>query len=485
MKSIWQKLHKIGDILHLPDMPNWVVVILALVLILRIPSFFEPYYYGDEMIYEALGQGVRQGLTLYKDVYDNKPPLLYLTAAVAGNHFWFKAILAFWSLATVFIFYKFAKNKVATIIFAILTTIPLLEGNTINAELFMIGPSILAFLVLLNNPPSRKASGGQVLLAGMLFGIATLFKIPAAFEIPAIIVFWIITTELSKWKEILKNTVILSLGFAIPIGLTFIWYFLRGALPEYLAAAYLQNLGYVHSWAVRDVPIIYRLGVVIAGIVTLWLFKNKLSKNFIFICLWTLFALFGVVLSGRPYPHYFIQAVAPVSLLLAMFFTNKTLEQSLTVIPLALAFFVPVYYQFYFYPTASYYQRFIYFATQKMSKITYFNSFSPTVNRNYEIANFLVMSSTPKDKVFMWDPDSSTVYALSRRLPPTKYVADYHVNDYSNKAGVAKELEKDPPKFIILTSNHPYPEISNLLKKRYILITQIGNSDIYSRMNVE
>ena len=111
MKSFWQKLHKIGDILHLPDMPNWLVGILALVIILRIPSFFEPYYYGDEMIYVTLGQGVRQGVTLYKDIYDNKPPLLYLTAALAGDLFWFKAILAFWSLVTIFIFYKLSSCR--------------------------------------------------------------------------------------------------------------------------------------------------------------------------------------------------------------------------------------------------------------------------------------------------------------------------------------------------------------------------------------
>ena len=56
---------------------------------------FEPYYYGDEMIYLALGQGLRQGIPLYLGLHDNKPPLLYLTAAISGNLFLFKVILAF------------------------------------------------------------------------------------------------------------------------------------------------------------------------------------------------------------------------------------------------------------------------------------------------------------------------------------------------------------------------------------------------------
>ncbi|HTK03946.1 MAG TPA: hypothetical protein VL401_04260 [Alphaproteobacteria bacterium] len=494
MKSIWNKLHKIGDILHLPDMPNWLVGILALVLILRIPSFFEPYYYGDEMIYLSLGQGVRQGLTLYQDVFDNKPPLLYLTAAIAGNLFWFKAILALWILVTVFVFYKLSKllfdppspkasegqGKIATLIFAILTTIPLLEGNTINAELFMIGPVILAFLILLTKNLNTKL----ILLAGILFGISALFKIPAIFDFPVIILYWLITSNFkTEWKDIIKKTFFLSLGLITPFLITFVWYFFRGALGDYITAAYLQNLNYIHSWTVRDVPMIYRFGIVICGIIILWFFRNKLSKKFIFFTLWLLYALFGVVLSGRPYPHYLIQATAPISFLLAMFFVDKTLEQSLTVIPLTLAIFVPFYYQFYVYPTASYYQRFINLAIHKISKEEYINSFGSKVNRNYKIAEFLTTSSTPKDNIFMWDPDSAAVYALSRRLPPIKYVADYHINDYSSKMEVANQLENNPPKFIILTSDHPYSEINTLLKNKYLLVEQIDDADIYVRKN--
>ena len=80
----------------------------------------------------------------------------------------------------------------------------------------------------------------------------------------------------------------------------------------------------------------------------------------------------------------------------------------------------------------------------------------------------------------MWGPDSPTVYALSRRLPPIKYVADYHVSDYWDRQMMVKTLAKDPPKFIILSGDSPLPEISPLLKKGYLLIQQIGNAQIWS-----
>ncbi len=499
MKSFWNKLHRLGDILHLPDMPNWLVGVLALVLILRIPSFFEPYYYGDEMIYMTLGTGVRQGLTLYKDLHDNKPPLLYLTAALAGNLFWFKAILAFWSLITIVLFWKlagrifqnqFKTQKIATILFAVFTTIPLLEGNTVNAELFMIGPVILAFIILFRSKTNFK----NIYWAGFLFGIAALFKIPAMFDMPVIVFYWIFTTNFnSGWKEIIKKTFILALGFATPILFTFAWYATREALPEYIKAAFLQNVGYVSSFRPDDVqksflaknaPLLIRGIVVLIGLAITFLMRKKVSNRFVFLCIWILFTLFAITLSERPYPHYLIQAVAPVAFLFATFFADKSIEQVLVVIPLTLAFFVPVYYKFSFYNTVGYYQRFIDFATKKTSKETYFSDFSKNANRNYEIADFLLRSSRQDDRVFMWDPDSATVYSLSRRLPPIKFTVPYHIHDYSSNKELASLLKANPPKFIILTSGNPLPEIGDILTNQYLLINQIGNANIYARTNL-
>jgi 4-amino-4-deoxy-L-arabinose transferase-like glycosyltransferase len=484
--------------IHKIHLPAWVVGVLAVVLILRIPSFFEPYYYGDEMIYLALGQGVRQGLILFKDIHDNKPPLLYLTAAIAGNLFWFKAILCFWSMFTVAFFYKlaaklFEKNirvqMVSTSLFAILTTIPLFEGNIVNAELFMIGFTLIALYILLSEGLGPK----KIFFAGFLFGIGALFKIPAAFDLPIIVAYWFMTNDFKNWGSVIKNTFILIAGFTSPILLSFAWYFVSGALPEYIKAAFMQNVGYLSSFRpgdiqkpfyVRNAPLLIRAAIVLAGTIVLYLSRKKLSKNFLLFCIWTLFGLFAVTLSERPYPHYFIQILAPISFFFGMFFAERSIEQALVVIPLAVSFFVPVYYKFYYYQTASYYTRFISFATGRMDKAQYFQSFASTVNRNYKISDFLTTSSLPSDRVFMWDPDSAIVYSLARRLPPVKYVADYHVNDYSSLSEVSKQLSENPPKFIILTSGHPYPNLSPLLENGYLLVSQIEDANIYSRRNL-
>ncbi|OGM77235.1 hypothetical protein A2210_02685 [Candidatus Woesebacteria bacterium RIFOXYA1_FULL_40_18] len=485
MKQILAKIHT----------PNWLCFLLLAVLILRIPSFFEPYSYGDEMIYLTMGEAVRQGIPLYKAVHDNKPPLLYLTAALGGNLFWFKATLAFWNLATIILFWKLVTSlfpnkdklhKIATAIFALASTLPLLEGNIANAEMFMIGPTILAFFILL----SKNLNFKNIFFSGVLFSIASLFKIPAAFDVGAIVVFWLIQSEFKKEKlaYVLKNTLYLTLGFLVPIGLSFLWFWTHGALGQYLTAAFLQNIGYLSSFRpqdiqkpffVRNAPLLIRALVVFAGSLILYLKRKKLSASFIFIVLWLLFSLFGVTLSERPYPHYLLQSLGPISMLFAILFTSQNLEQVLAIIPLTVAFLVPAYYKFYYYPTASYYLRFVSFATGRIGKEEYFSRFNGAVNRNYEISDFITKSTKKDDKIFVWG-DSPPIYALARRFPPIKYTAEYHINDFSSKSETALALTKDKPKMIVILPNtEEFMELNLLLSRNYLLIKKIDGAEIW------
>lgn len=490
MSNFWKKL------ISIIDTPLWLEFFFIFLLILRIPSFFEPYYYGDEMIYLAIGEGIRQGIPLYLGLHDNKPPLLYLTAAIAGNLFIFKAILAFWNLLTVYGFWKlsrhlFPKNiklqNISTAIFGLLTTLPLFEGNIANAELFMITPVIFAFLVLLSKPNTIK----NLIISGALFSFGALYKIPAAFDILGIISYWFIYTKLNfiNIKDFIRKSFYLSLGFITPIAITFVWFYLTGSLKEYFVAAYLQNFGYVSSWrpSVQNLsflqkngPLLTRFGLMLLGFLSLFLSKKKLSKEFVFISAWLLATLFAVTLSERPYPHYFVQSLAPISLLIGMLVTLKNIEQALSIIPLTIALFVPFYYKFWYYPTLSYYLRFFDFSIGKISKEEYLNKFSENITENYDIVNFLNTSAQKDDKIFVWSNDSAAIYSLSRRMPPIKYVADYHLIDFLNSNAAIEALKKTMPKFIITTKNSfEFPELYQFIYQKYYIIRDTGKSQIW------
>ena len=500
-------LKKIHGLLEKLNIPNWLAILLFVCLLLRIPSFFEPYYYGDEMIYLTLGQGLRQGVPLYSGLHDNKPPVLYLIAALAGSLVWFKVFLAVASLISIVLFAKIVKiifdlpagrvinkpkaEKVSVVLFALFTTLPLLEGNIANAENFMMAFSLGGIYILL----SKKLNIKNLLFSGILFGISFLTKIPALLDLPIIIVFWIITTQLNKENviKILRNSLYLTLGFLIPVVLSLIWYGVSGHLGDYLKAAFMQNVSYVSSWRpsdvqksflVRNAPLLIRFLIASFGIIITFIFRKKLSKPFILASVWLMLSLFAATLSERPYPHYLLQSAGPIVILLGILFTQKTVEQSLVVIPLLFAFLVPVYYKFWYYPTTSYYFRFIKYMTGISSKDKYFSAFNKYTQRNYQIANFLVSSSYKKDKVFVWGPDSPTIYALSRRIPPIKYVADYHVFDYSSKGEIVKMLSSNKPRFIIITSEaKPFLEMTSLLRQNYLPVNRIDDAEIWSLIN--
>lgn len=484
-------LKKLNKSLHTP---LWLFGLLLIVLILRIPSFFEPYAYGDEMIYLVLGEALRQGVPLYQGIHDNKPPLLYVMAGISGSLFVFRVILALWNFVTIYIFWKlldhlFPKNKaiqiVGTTIFAVLTTLPLLEGNIANAEIFMIGTTIAAFYILL----TRKLTPTVLISSGFLLSISILFKVPALFDIPAIVLYWILTVKIST-KNILavsKQTLYLALGVVVPIALTFVWYYFQGALHEYLIAAFGQNVGYLSSFRpgdkqepflVRNAPLLMRAAVVTTGIGFLAYFRKKLSKQYLFATLWLLVTLFAVTLSERPYPHYLIQSIPPLSILIGMLVGSQKIEQVLAIFPITVFLFTPYYYNFWKYPTIPYYQRFLSFATGAISVDDYKASFGGNVVRNYKIADYILQSGTD-DTLFVWG-DNASLYALTRKLPPNRFSVDYHIFDfYSTDKTLADLYEKEPTFIVVLPDSPEFPGLQTFLRKNYGLTETIDGAEIW------
>ena len=258
-------------------------LMFILIFFLRLPSLFEPFTYGDEGIYLTLGQAVRHGLVLYRDIHDNKPPLLYLLAAIANNFSYFRLLLFGWSLLTIYIFFKmvrlvFSQNQTAVIIstlfFAILTSVHTFEGNVANAENFMLLPTISGFLLILRGLKSKRLL--HFFLAGTLFSLASLFKVPAVFDFLAAIVY-VFLISLKNKRSIIHYLISTTAGFIPPILITFIYFGFQKALPQYLAAAFFQNIPYLSSWTPEEslllhLPISLLNRVFLVGLTTFIIF---------------------------------------------------------------------------------------------------------------------------------------------------------------------------------------------------------------------
>jgi hypothetical protein len=155
-------------------------------------------------------------------------------------------------------------------------------------------------------------------------------------------------------------------------------------------------------------------------------------------------------------------------------------------IPMGLFFFVPNYYNFWRYDTFSYYEKFVNFATGQYTKDEYIDTFGSNVKRNYEVSEFVLSTTKKGEKVFVWGSDSSTVYAITKRFPPGKYVADYHIKDFSSDEAVITILKKDLPSFIIiLPASSEISGLQKLLNKNYGQLENIDGAQIYKLLKPE
>ena len=452
-----------------------LILILALVFLLRLPSWYEPYWYGDEGIYLVLGQGLRQGLVWYRDLHDNKPPLLYLLAAIAGNVFYFRLILTIWFGATVVLFFKLMQWLlpksprawyIATLALVGLTTV--FEGNIANAEIFMALPIIAGMLLLL--------SGRRYLLAGLMFSLAFLLKVPAAFDFAAAIL----------WLAALPAIALATAGFTLPILATLIYYSIVGGFEPYLRSALLQNVGYLSSWGGSNQGLLLRAAGLTIGLIVFWILaaKWRLEAKFKLIVAWFLLALFGALLSARPYPHYLIQPAIPAAILLGWWWSASWRIKKILV---ALGFVAVASYLavgFWQYPVLDYYQNFLSYAFGQRERLAYWRYFDERVPQTYALADYLKQTTLSSDRVFIWG-DEPMVYALARRLPPGRYTVAYHIVDFDGYQETLNALELNPPKVVIIPTyeERPFPGLKEKITKDYVYVTQIDQALIYRKLN--
>lgn len=446
----------------------WIINFVIFVF-LRLPSLFEPYWYGDEGIYLTLGNAIRHGVTLYSQIHDNKPPILYYLAALGNTVFGFRLLLLLAMIPTVFYFYKLANkfanikvSKILTFIFMIITSIPLVEGTIANAEIFMLLPTILAIYHLLNK---------KYFLSGLMFGIAFTIKAPVFIEaIFGLLYFIFITKEKLKIK---KSFVFLT-GCGLPIFIFGIYFFFKNTFKQFLISSILMNFGYLSSWqtgTMNKSPLsgaLPKRGLVLflAWIIIYTLFKKKIINSKIcFLLAWFSATIFGSLLSARPYPHYLIQSLPPLILLIGF----------LPFFFIALAFFLFIInqYKFHFYQVIPYYKNFYI----NQNDPHYFNK---NIDITYKISEYIKNNSLENDKIFIWG-DEPYVYALSSRLPVGRYTVAYHIYDFNGYDETITAINQNNPKFIIyyFMENRNFSALDEVINNKYLPINQIGNALIF------
>jgi len=460
----------------------WFVIFTTfLFFILRLPSLFEPLWYGDEGVYQVIGTALNHGKLLYKDVFDNKPPLLYwLYSLLHSDQFSIRLTSLIFGALSVIAFYLLSKklfknNKISyliTLVFAVLFGLPTLEGNIANAENFMLLPIIVSAIFIVKQ---RK-----FFLAGLFLGLAFLFKIVAVFDLSAFMVFYFILNINSLKKEF--KLISLLEGFFLPIFLVSMFFIFNGTFMDFIKAAFISNVSYVSSGnKIGILPIFLFLKLLfLAGFVILALLKrNKFNPTTLFVLIWFAFSLFNAFFSQRPYGHYLLTLLPSFCLMIGLIIFEKQYQKIITAIFLLAIFTVIKGFGIPKFDQSAYYKNFVSYVMGEKSTTDYQKFFDPNTPYDYEIARFIKPKLNKNDSLYVWG-NNAQLYQLVGAVAPTKYVVSYHVTYYNDGlATTKKDLEETRPKFIvIMPNNSPFAfDLSN-----YYLTIDIHQAKIYERL---
>lgn len=485
---------------HLNDF--FLLGTLFIFALLRIPSLIEPDWYGDEGIYQVIGQALNSGRLLYRDIWDNKPPVLYVYYALTnGDLFAIKFLSLIFGLAAVLVFFYLAKRLftrnifsvyISTFVFAVLFGLPLLEGNIANAENFMLFPSILSLFLI-----TKLTNKSKIILPtsiGLLLSLAFLTKIVAVFDLAAFLVILFTLRFYNKpfidvkkhavskpmeFLRVMKQEVVIVVAFCIPIVLVSVFFLANGAFSDFLKATLSQNVGYVgwkNYFLIPQGFLVLKVLLLILSVVIIFIYRKKFSVASLVIYTWLVFSIFNAFFSGRPYTHYVLVALPALCLLLGLALESKKrmfVHLGIFVLLVLLIKFNFDYYK----KIIPYYINYNEFVMGRKPVIDYQKFFDRDTPVNYQLSEFIKNSTNKNDNIFLAS-NSSTVYYLSNKLPPGRYIVAYHIEFYKNAIQeTQKALDKKQPKYIISTNQ----SVADNFLANYALKYILQNIKVYEK----
>ena len=317
-----------------------LALLLALVLTaaMRVPSLDLPLD-RDEGEYATLAQQWPHGALPYRDLLEQKPPLvplLYRAALGAGADVVgsVRRMAMVWQLATAACLFLLMRALAgdgaafaATALWAVASSGTRIQGLTANTEAFVTLPVAAAMLLLARRDRSPDVAAAAprpvaratvaALLAGVLVGVASLAKQPAILALAPLQFL-----GPGGLRERIRTLLATVVGAALPWLGVLAYFTGRGAGGSAVFCLLSYNLAYAGlgaaGWADRAVGM---TRMVLPEQGTLWALaalgalRARTSRSAVPLLVWAAAAVGFVAGSGRFYPHYFVVTVAPLACL--------------------------------------------------------------------------------------------------------------------------------------------------------------------------
>jgi 4-amino-4-deoxy-L-arabinose transferase-like glycosyltransferase len=501
--KVWSKIDSAGPVSPKERLQSILFLTLAaaLIFLFLMPLFNAPFE-RDQGTYATIARGWMHGALPYRDLWDNKGPMLFLwyiaSFAWLGENTLAPRIMAALAAALSLPFVwgaaqnLFGRRKaaVAAILFAVSFADIYLQVAA-NAEVFMLLPMAAGFWAFAVG--TKKNGFLWYLLSGILTSFAVFTRQSAILTFAGYGA-WLAGIYLWRPSERRQSAITLaalSLGAALG-AIPFIAYFAaHGALHELWFAMFGFNVSWVaeQSFWLKFVPPLFiepgpLFGGLIfwiaaaAGIWKLWTRSDRAS--------WLVLAFLAVSEAaaqamGKGSAHYSIQLLPGVSIAAAFGLPQlwewwKHGRRSLRVGLAAAGILTAAAILFaYSRPTAE--GRFI-------VQYTY-RDYARDAVAAPAIARAIASKTLPGQCIYEWGR-SSQIYFLANRQPCSRWIYNraYEVNK-SMATEVMADLRKAEPALILVTDEIPPPhELTEFIRNNYRDAGQIEYAKLYTRIQL-
>jgi 4-amino-4-deoxy-L-arabinose transferase-like glycosyltransferase len=489
-----------------------LLAVSALPVLFLMPLFTAPFE-RDQGLYGVIARGWMQGAVPYRDLWDNKGPVLFLWYVAAfkllGEGVVAPRLLAalgtaaavpfVWDSARILLGPR--KGLLAALFFAIAFANPFLQANA-NAEILMLCPLAAGFWAF-----TRGSTGGGQLwfaLAGVLTALAALTKQAAAGPLAGYGV-WLVVLALRHPAERprhLRSMLMLAAGVAVGLSPFVVYFAVNGALYDFFYATVKFNILFsggnpiilklIPTFLV-DPPslfgglLLWVLAVI--GAVRLWPRRDRATG---LILTFALFSELAAQFMGKVSAHYNVGLVPAAAILGAVGFDAVVdawrggrrrlgyAAMACAVISVAVSAFV--------YARPSSEDRFV-------VQYTYRDYAYRSLDAR-EIADRVDALTRPDDYVYEFGRQSD-IYFLANRKPASRWVhARAYGIDPTMMDEVLNDLRAKQPKLILLTfecepmahdfegceAGPPQP-LKDYLDANYHYAGRVDYADFYLRLD--
>jgi 4-amino-4-deoxy-L-arabinose transferase-like glycosyltransferase len=319
------------------------LVLAGIVLIavtLRLPFLSVPLE-RDEGAYAYMATRWLAGEVPYRDIFDHKPPLIYLAyfpAAILANGSAepIRLIGAAWFLATLVMVYVTARfvwgpaaALISTLLYAAFGNAVRIQAINSNTEHLLVLLAMGALCCFLRE--RCRGTFGWLFVSGLLCGLSVLTKPVAALQFGVLVLAAILgpSNPTAGTTAAVRRATVLLLGFALPIATCCYYFWSQGALDALRQAVldynglYVQYANVALMGQVGLFGYVSLLGYLPPVLACLWLLlyvalwrvlMRERTWSHLVLVAWTAAAFIGIKTAAREYPHYYVTILPALAL---------------------------------------------------------------------------------------------------------------------------------------------------------------------------